>query len=89
MSSLLSQRLAALAQKLKPAEHSGQYFSSDDVAGLIAALKSLQRDAAALEDRIAAERRGEPARPARPAQLAMPLAPMPLGTLMFVPAGAP
>jgi hypothetical protein len=85
MSKLLSQRLAGLRHKLRPAEHSGQYFSADDVAGFMAELQAIQREVAALEDRVAGQRRSEPV---RPVQLTMPLSPTPIGTLIFVPAGA-
>lgn len=82
MSTLVSSRISALRQKLRQAEHAGQYFSSDDVAGLVRELKSIGQDAAALEDRVAAARR-EPSRPAtvmRPGAIAV-------GTFFFQPAG--
>lgn len=64
MSSLVSPRVTALIAKLRQAEHAGQYFSAEDVAGLIRELRSVNDGVKALEDEIAGSRRASQRRSA-------------------------
>lgn len=86
MSKIASTKIAALVAKLRQAEHGGQYFSSDDVAGLIAELRSIGSDVKALEDRAVAERRGPPVPPPPPHRPPLRPGAVPVGTFVFIPA---
>lgn len=82
MSTLVSPKVAALRAKLRQAEHGGQYFSSDDVAGILRELSAISDGTKALEDEIVRLRRSQPAAAPTPKP-----APLPIGTIYFVPAG--
>lgn len=82
MSSLVSPRVTALIAKLRQAEHAGQYFSAEDVAGFIRELRSVNDGVKALEDEIAGARR----RTVPPSRPAIPPRAQPVGTFFFVPA---
>lgn len=73
---IVSPKIDALVRKLRDAEHGGQYFSSDDVAGMIRELRTIRQGVTSLEDQATTRVRPTP----RPA-------PMPLGTFYFQPAG--
>lgn len=86
MSKLVSQQLAALRQEFRQFEHGGHCFGSDDISAIVRRLGKIGIDAAALEDRVAADRREPLSRP-----LAVPVnrtpAPVLVGTFFFQPAG--
>lgn len=76
----VSPSLATLRRALTDARHGGKFFSSDEIEGLIAELRSIQDAAVALEDAVANARRQTPrAEPPPPAA-------MPIGTFYFQPA---
>jgi hypothetical protein len=85
MSKLVSPRIVALVNKLRQAEHAGEYFSADDVAGFIRELRAINDGVKALEDDIAGVR-SRPTQATRPATPPMPPRAQPVGTFFFVPA---
>ena len=81
MSSLVSTRVNALINKLRGADQAGQYFSGDDISGLIRELRSINDGVKSLEDDIVGSRR----RPGAPPQPVLPPRAQAVGTFFFVP----
>ncbi|MBX3580800.1 MAG: hypothetical protein KF810_02740 [Rhizobiaceae bacterium] len=96
MTKLVSVRVARLREKFRQFEHGGQCFGSDEIASIVAELRAIGVEAAALEDRVAAaSRRSQqipafpvpprPPMPPRPQPGAVQLGSVPLGRIVFVP----
>lgn len=75
----ISPTIAALRSKLGEARHGGKFFSSEEIEGLLRELRGIQQGATALEDAALARKH---------VSAVTQLAALPIGTILFQPAGA-